>query len=208
MKRVLIAALAVFVIALSFASCYDPDAGIKDKSKIASTTSAENATTKATEAKAKKVSDSKYSDTYEGLRDYMKAWGYIKTDDQNNILKMQADKIGAEKGYKYTDGDTRVELYSFNFTKDNSTRDKVIESVKNNGTFVLYGETIPAYLSDNGKYLMVYSNAAANDKNSDAYKTKQNAVKAFKSFKANSGEKTDSEEKSDVQETTAKAEKK
>lgn len=201
MKRVLIAALAVFVIALSFTSCYDPDAGIKDKSKIASTTSADSAT-KATEAKAKKVSDSKYSDTYEGLRDYMKAWGYIKTDDQNNILKMQADKIGAEKGYKYTDGDTRVELYSFNFTKDNSTRDKVIESVKSNGTFVLYGETIPAYLSDNGKYLMVYSNPAANDKNSDAYKTKQNAIKAFKSFKANSVEK------SDVQETTAKAEKK
>ena len=48
MKRVLIAALAVFVIALSFASCYDPDAGIKDKSKIASTTSAENATISAT----------------------------------------------------------------------------------------------------------------------------------------------------------------
>lgn len=202
MKRVLIAALAVFVIALSFTSCYDPDAGIKDKSKIASTTSAENATTKATEAKAKTVSDSKYSDTYEDLRDYMKAWGYIKTDDQNNILKMQAEKIGAEKGYKYTDGDTRVELYSFNFTKDNSTRDKVIESVKSNGTFVLYGETIPAYLSDNGKYLMVYSNHAANDKNSDAYKTKQNAIKAFKSFKANSGEK------SDVQETTAETNKK
>lgn len=201
MKRVLIAALAVFVIALSFASCYDPDAGIKDKSKIASTTAADSAT-KATEAKAKTVSDSKYSDTYEGLRDYMKAWGYIKTDDQNNIVKMQADKIGAEKGYKYTDGDTRVELYSFNFKKDNSTRDKVIESVKNNGTFTLYGETIPAYLSDNGKYLMVYSNPAANDKNSDAYKTKQNAIKAFKSFKANSVEK------SDVQETTAKAEKK
>ena len=49
---------------------------------------------------------------------------------------------------------------------------------------------------------MVYSNPAANDKNSDAYKTKMNAVKAFKRFKANSVEK------SDIQETTAETNKK
>jgi hypothetical protein len=65
---------------------------------------------------------------------------------------------------------------------------KVIESVKKDGTFIMYSETIPAYLSDNGKYLMVYSNPATSDKNSDAYKTMQSAVKAFKSFKADSTE--------------------
>lgn len=182
MKRILLSAVAVIMIAVSFASCYDPYAGVKDKSKIASS-STQSTTASETKAKAKKVNADKYKDNFEGLRDYMKACGYIKTNDENNITKMQSKLIGAEKGYKYTDGDTRVELYSFNTEKANSTRDKVIESVKKDGTFTLYSETIPAYLSDNGKYLMVYSNTAANDKNSDAYKTMQKAIKDFKAFK-------------------------
>lgn len=183
MKKILLSAVAVVIVAVSFASCYDPYAGVKDKSKIES--SATQSTTESeTKAKSKKVSSDDYEDNFEGLRDYMKDCGYIKTDDKNNITKMQADLIGAKKGYKYTDGDTRVELYSFDLKEKNDTRDKVIESVKKDGTFELYNEKIPAYLSDNGKYLMVYSNPAANDKNSDAYKTMQKAIKDFKAFKA------------------------
>lgn len=187
MKRLLISAVAVLVIAASFASCYDPYSGIKDKNYKPKTTT-EATTAKETKSSSKTVSSDKYADSFDGLRDYMKDCGYIKTDDENNIKKMQADLIGAEKGYKYTDGDTRVELYSFDLSKKNDTRDKVIESVKKDGTFIMYSETIPAYLSDNGKYLMVYSNPATSDKNSDAYKTMQSAVKAFKSFKADSTE--------------------
>lgn len=216
MKKILITAIAAILITASFASCYDPDAGVRGKggesATIAETTAG---STKETKPKKKVVSDKKYEDNFEGLRDFMKDSGYIKTDDKNNITKMQANLIGAEKGYKYADGDTRVELYSFNLKAENDTRDKVIESVKKDGSFTLYSETIPAYLSDNGKYLMVYTNPAADDKNSDAYKTKQNAIKAFKGFKADSEEKADSKEeksdnkeKSDTKETTAKKDKK
>ena len=201
MKKILLSAVAVLLIAVSFASCYDPYAGVKDKSKIA-TSEAATASETETKAKEKTVSDTDYKDNYEGLRDYMKAYGFIKTDNKDNITEMKAELIGAEKGYKYTDGDTRVELYSFNLSKENATRDKVISSVKEKGTFTLYSTEVTAYLSDNGKYLMVYSNAAADDKNSDAYKTKEKAIKAFKAFKA------DSVEKADVQETTAKTNKK
>ncbi len=182
MKKFLISAVAVLMIAVSFASCYDPYAGIKDKSKKP-TPASQSTTAAAEEKKTKKISDKKYDDTFAGLRDFMKDSGYIKIED-NNVTKMQADLIGAEKGYKYTDGDTRVELYAFKLKSENKTRDKVIKSVKEKGTFTLYSEEIPAYLSDNGKYLMVYSNPASNDKNSDAYKFKQKAVKAFKGFKA------------------------
>lgn len=182
MKRVLISAVAVLMIALTFASCYDPYAGIKDKSKKP-TAATQSSTAKKDETKKKKVSDKKYEDNLKGLRDFMKDSGYIKVED-NNVTKMQAKLIGAKKGYKYVDGDIRVELYEFNLNGENKERDKTIESVKKDGTFTLYDETIPAYLSDSGKYLMIYTNPAANDKNSDAYKIKQNAVKAFKGFKA------------------------
>ncbi len=182
MKRLLISAVAVLMIALTFASCYDPYAGIKDKSKKP-TAATQSSTKKKDETKKKKVSDKKYDDNLNGLRDFMKDSGYIKVED-NNVTKMQADLIGAKKGNKYVDGDIRVELYEYDLKKADETRDKTIESVKKDGTFTLYGETIPAYLSDSGKYLMVYTNPAANDKKSDAYKTKQNAIKAFKGFKA------------------------
>ena len=164
MKKILISAVAVLVIAMSFASCYDPYAGIKDKSKIPATTGETTAKASTEAAKEKTLSDSKYKDSYEGLRDYMKDSGYIKTDDKNAITKMKADLIGAEIGYKYTDGNKRVELYAFNLGK--------------------YSETIPAYLSDNGKYLMVYTDPAANNTNSAEYKNKAKAVKDFKAFKA------------------------
>lgn len=182
MKRLIISAVAVLMIALTFASCYDPYAGIKDKSKKP-TAATQSSTKKKDETKKKKVSDEKYEDNLNGLRDFMKDSGYIKVED-NNVTKMQADLIGAKKGNKYVDGDIRVELYEYDLEKENKKRDETIESVKNNGTFKLYSEEIPAYLSDNGKYLMVYTNPAADDKNSDAYKTKQNAIKAFKGFKS------------------------
>lgn len=182
MKRVLIAAIAVLMIALTFVSCYDPYAGIKDKSKKP-TAATQSSTKKKEETKKKKVSDKKYEDNLNGLRDFMKDSGYIKVED-NNVTKMQADLIGAKKGNKYVDGDTRVELYEFDLKKDNKKRDETVESVKNDGSFTVYSEKIPAYLSDSGKYLMVYTNPTADDKNSDAYKTKQNAVKAFKGYKA------------------------
>ncbi|MEE3427956.1 MAG: hypothetical protein VZQ55_03145 [Ruminococcus sp.] len=184
MKKILISAVAVLVIAMSFASCYDPYAGIKDKSKIPATTGETTAKASTEAAKEKTLSDSKYKDSYEGLRDYMKDSGYIKTDDKNAITKMKADLIGAETGYKYTDGNKRVELYAFNLGKNSDTRDKVIKSVTDKGTFTLYSETIPAYLSDNGKYLMVYTDPAANNTNSAEYKNKAKAVKDFKAFKA------------------------
>ena len=62
------------------------------------------------------------------------------------------------------------------------TANAVRASVEENGTFEIVGQTISGvYLSDSGKYLMIYQNSAA-DEESQA-KT-QAAIEAFQSFKS------------------------
>ena len=177
MKKIITAAIALTMIAALFAGCSD---GLAEKNTA--TTNPTTATEEATEAKT--AAD--YSDTYEGLRDYMQDKGYIKIEDkESNVTEMQADLIGAEKGYRYTMNTIKVELYAFNLKKNNKTRNGIIASVKNGGKFTLYSKDVTAYLSDNGKYLMIYTDTAigTNDTSSDAYKLQQKAIKDFKSFK-------------------------
>ncbi|MCH5303825.1 MAG: hypothetical protein J1E41_03085 [Ruminococcus sp.] len=177
MKRFLIAAASVLLIATSFVGCYDPLSDPNATNPSASTAETEPVT------EAKKAED--YKDTLAGLRDFMKDSGYITIAEKNaNVTKMKAELIGAEKGYRYTTGNIKVELYAYKLNGKNPTRDEFIESVKKNGSFTLYNKEIKAYLSDSGKYLMVYSNPdiAADDTSSDAYKTMQKAIKAFKEF--------------------------
>lgn len=182
MKKFLISAVAVLITAVSFASCYDPLSATNQNATAASSDAAS-----ADEAKTKsdKINPSDYEQTLDGLRDYMKDSGYITIEEENkNVTTMNAKLIGAEKGNKYTTGNIRVELYSFNLKKKNADRDKIIENVKKNGTYNIYNQTVTAYLSDSGKFLMIYSNSdiAKDDKTSDAYKTMQKAITAFKKF--------------------------
>jgi hypothetical protein len=72
-----------------------------------------------------------------------------------------------------------VELYQFDTKKTNDT----VEAVKKDGKFTIYEKEVEAYVSDNGKYLMIYSDTAVtDDTTTEAYKTKQSAIKAFKEF--------------------------
>ncbi len=179
MKRFLITAVSVLLIAMSFTACYDPLSDPNATNPSQSTTETEEATT------AKSSED--YENTLTGLRDFMIDRGYISIENDNkNVTKMKADLIGAKKGYKYITGNIAVELYVFDLKAENPTRDKVIKGIEKDGIFTLYNEDIPAYLSDNGKFLMVYTNPdiADNDTSSDAYKTMKKAIKDFKSFNA------------------------
>ncbi len=182
MKRIIVSAIAVVLIAMSFASCYDPLSATNQKSTNASdaTTSGESE-----KAKAKKVKAEDYEKTFEGLYDYMKDSGFITVDEnKSNVVKMNVKLIGAEKGYKYTMGNIRIELYAFNLKGENKTRDKILDSVKKDGTYTIYSQVIPAYLTDDGKFMMIYANpdVREGDTTSDAYLNMQKAVKAFKKF--------------------------
>ncbi len=181
MKRMIAAVCATFMIAAALTGCYDPASDPNMKLQNGTTASTQASTAAATEAP--KPAD--FKNDLSGLRDYLKAMGYVAIEqDDKNVTKMNSKLIGAKDGYKYAMGDVTIEIYEFDLSGDNKTRDDTIASVKAKGSFTLYEKEVKAYLSDNGKYLMIYTNAKIdeNNKQSNEYKARESALKAFREF--------------------------
>ena len=133
---------------------------------------------------------------FEGLCNYFAAYGYInpKYDDKNT--EMDASLIGAKVGKKFTairidDKDVNnitIELYEYDTQNHNATADEVIGSVKEDGTFsIIELPRVNAYLSDNGKYLMIYTDKGLDESktDSDNYKWREEVLEKFKTFHSN-----------------------
>lgn len=192
MKRFIAAILCVGLIAAFSAGC-----GYKDA------LSKENKATQATEATgslatADEVDSKNFSDDLEGLSNYFAKKGYITTKDgkidESTVTVMDASLVGAKEGKKYATSyggkAITIELYEYdltNLSKLNDTAKAVIESVKNSGEFTILDlPSVKAYLSNNGRYIMVYTDASIDDANpdkeSDNYKHREEVIKNFKSF--------------------------
>lgn len=84
----------------------------------------------------------------------------------NDGVKMNAEIIGAAKGYRFQDsvnGSTMtVELYEFDTKNLSDTAKATIADVKEKGSFTIFGrEVTGASMSENEKYMMVYADAKA-----------------------------------------------
>ncbi len=150
----------------------------------------------ATGDEASSLDPKDYKNNFEGLCNYFAAYGYInpKYDDKNT--KMDASLIGAKVGKKFTairidDKDVNnitIELYEYDTQNHNATADEVIGSVKEDGTFsILELPRVNAYLSDNGKYLMIYTDKGLDESktDSDNYKWREEVLEKFKTFHSN-----------------------
>ena len=85
--------------------------------------------------------------------------------------------------FSFNDSPVQVELYEFDTENLNETAQKILQEVRENGKFTMTGiESSNAYLSDSGKYLMVY-----HDTNTDEEHTNQSirAQQMFKEFRGN-----------------------
>ena len=175
MKKVIAIVLAlIFVLALGACT------GVTDTTPVA-TNPAEDA----------KVSCQEFPNTLAGLMDYMEAKGYLVYDydaskDEAGVgtIKMDAELIGADEGYKCTykyDGKLySVEVYSYSdfnseFYKQAKAEGKITVTKEiENGTF-------DVTLSDNGKYALVVH--APNEE--EATKERVEVIKKdFKAFYA------------------------
>ena len=176
MKRIIALLLCIGMFAAVAAGC-------------GGTTKEETAT--GDEAKSLKASD--YKDDFNGLCTYLSAYGYINPLEDNKGVTytvMKAEIIGAKQGRRFTakkSKDTTIEIYEYDLKKLDDTAKDVIESVKNDGTFInLVGETVDdVYMSNNGKYLMIYNDTTINadtKEDDDNYKTRADIVKKFKAF--------------------------
>ncbi len=121
-------------------------------------------------------------DSLAGLQKYLAANASVTGTAET----MRADIIGAKSGVRYKYGyegkdNVTLELYEYDPSGLNDTARRVISEVKEGNSFTLMDEKVPAVLSDSGKYLMVFRDAASDEKNK-AYD--QKVEKLFRSFKA------------------------
>lgn len=190
MKRFIAAILCVGLIAAVSVGCGYKDALSKDNK---TTTQATDATGSSATADEPKPAD--FKDNLEGLISYFTELEYLAMKDgkldESSVTVMDASLIGAKEGKKfitaYGGKAITIELYEYDLKNLNDTAKTVIESVKNSGEFTILDlPSVKAYLSNNGRYIMVYTDASIDDANpdkeSDNYKHREEVIKNFKSF--------------------------
>ena len=194
MKKIISALMCMGILAAALTGCGYNDAlenSNKKATQATESTQAENAPV---------VKDSDYKDSLAGLADYLADKGYIekKKDketqkeviDDSKVTKMDAKLIGAKEGNKYLVGkNIYIEIYAYDTANLDNTAKDVISSVKTDGKFeILDLPAVEAFLSDNGKYLMVYTDITIKKDNPDTtaqnYVIRQECVEDFKAFHA------------------------
>lgn len=201
MKKIVAFIMCVCLSASLLAGCganYANYAGTGTGSNEQQTTAVSATADEATENNVKAAD---FKDSFKGLCDYFTKKVYIveKEGGKTNETKMDASLIGAKEGKRFTTKfggkSITIELYAYDVKNLNATAQKTIKSVKTDGVFAIESEyqgstvTLPevtAYLSDNGKYLMIYTDASINDKKpdteSDNYKHREQVIEDFKAF--------------------------
>lgn len=140
----------------------------------------------AVEASTLKMSD--YKNDLEGLEQYLKALNYIP---ENAVAAdMMYNVIGAVDGDRFNFTVNRsqvfVELYEFNPDALNEDAQRVINEVKKDGKFYVFDDkslqenaAFDATLSDNGKYLLIYTNQSTSEDHEKRKTDFTNVVKTF-----------------------------
>ncbi|MFU0832088.1 MAG: Lipoprotein [Oscillospiraceae bacterium] len=171
MKKIWILA-AVAALLMTITACGAGDVG---------GVSSEAGSSQGEESSAPSVLQSDVEDNLQGLETYLVGNELISGEPQ----EMRADVIGAKSGVRYQfsyngKNNVTVELYEYEPDNVNDTAQEVLDSVKSSGEFSLLGQQIPAILSDNGKYLMIYKDTVDDDENKAYADTITKEFKAFK----------------------------
>ena len=131
--------------------------------------------------KADSVKVKDYDDNLDGLEKYLKKRAFLPDMDGT---EMSYGMIGAKAGHRYmftfNNSQVTAEFDEYDLKNLNDEAKKTIESVKKDGKFELLGMTTEATLSDNGKYLMVYTDNSGEELNKTR---KSDVLKAFKEYK-------------------------
>lgn len=181
MKKIFAAIICASLLAVTAAGCGYSDPLVDSKT---TTQASEQSTAE------KVISDDDFRNDLSGLTEYFAAKEYIK-NEESAVTKMDAASIGAKEGKKfantYNGKNITIELYEYNTGKLNETAKAILDSVETSGTFSIYDlPDVPAYISDNGKFLMVYTDASIDKTNPDKtqpnYTHREEVIEDFKAF--------------------------
>ena len=190
MKKVLALAAAAALL-LSISACgvdvgtVSGSDGTTSDAILSSVPGEESQTGEESQAPAKDPEEieAEVDDNLTGLCSFLAQTGGVGGDP----VDMAADFIGAVAGVQYRfsyegSDNVTVELYEYDLDNLNDEAQAVLDSVKANGTFTVIGQEVTdAYLSDSGKYLMIYKDTQTNEQNG---LHKQEIVEQFQGFKA------------------------
>ena len=201
MKKIILAVLCAIVV-LSLSGCFQ---GGQQYENID--------TTQAVDPDS--ISQTDYPNTLDGLVSYFKALHYLPKNTEPT--EMLSEVIGAKKGYRYiftvNGSQTIVELYEYDPAALDENAQRVIGEVKENGSFHLFNKegvdtdtTYPAYLSDNGKYMMLYTDTSNNNDNLIQTKSVQGALKIFYTTEPQKTEENSDTSKTEDSTPTSKTE--
>lgn len=127
------------------------------------------------------VPHTEFEDTIDGLCEFLTANKAVAGDP----TEMAYETIGAVEGYRYRftfgSGTVQVEVYAYDLENLSEEATKVLDSVKETGTFQMLDKEVSAVLSDNGRYLMIYTDAGKSEQNTQQ---KERVEELFKGFYA------------------------
>lgn len=170
LKRILALAAAA-ALALSLSAC--GGTAVKLPELVLETTSTASG---GTDLVHKKPDSSKYDDTLMGLLSYMEDGGAVARDTEKvtfqddsiaieegvtSFVQMSFKEIGAVNGYRYqftfNNSTVQAEFYEFDPENLDEKAKSCVSSVKEKGFFDILDNQVPAVLSADGKYMMVYN---------------------------------------------------
>ena len=121
------------------------------------------------------VDQSTYENSLEGLQNYLKDMDLIS----GKSTEMLSEIINAKKGVKYTfklnNSNVTAEIYEFE-----SANEDVASQINSKGTLNILNKEVPATISNNKKYLLIYSDKSTHSQNIDKANKIKQAVKTFK----------------------------
>lgn len=178
MKKIISLIMVCTLSAVILAGCNDSSGANTGNTGSADLT----ATNSGTDVQS--VSASDYEKTFEGFVKYMDDSGFVKGDGAD----LTASAIGAAKGKRYIISGTykySIELYEYE-DQSSELAQKTITNARTDHSFHLMDSTESAtvntyaLVTEDGKFLMLFTDSSSNDEPSDK---KAAAAKAVENFK-------------------------
>jgi hypothetical protein len=122
-----------------------------------------------------KLDQGKYENDLEGLQNYLQDMDLISGQATDMISEIINAKKGVKYTFKYNNSNITAELYEF----ENENVD-AFSQINSKGTLNVLNKEVPATISNNKKFLLIYSDKSTNGQNIDKAGKIKEAVKNFK----------------------------
>ncbi|MDR1627448.1 MAG: hypothetical protein LBR79_01580 [Oscillospiraceae bacterium] len=151
--------ILILIIPLIFSGCGEGDVGSPQESF---------------EQSQVNLDQNKYENNLEGLQNYLHDMDLISGQSTDMLSEIINAKKGIKYTFKYNNSNITAELYEFE-----NVGDDVFSQVNSKGTLNVLGKEVPATVSNNKKFLLIYSDKSTNGQNIDKANKIKEAVKNF-----------------------------